>query len=62
MFGEPYGITEDNRVCYLIDGGYVFFQPGFSEDETMTLDYMDIYSENGEFRSELICLKFENPD
>ncbi len=62
MFGEPYGITEDNRVCYLIDGGYVFFQPGFSEDETMTLDYMDIYSESGEFRSELICLKFENPD
>lgn len=60
LFGEPYGITDDNRVCYLIEGGYVSFQPGFSEDEAMTLDYVDIYSESGEFRSELIYSNFEN--
>ena len=50
LYGEPHGITDNNRVYYHINSYYVFFPGNFSSDSEAKLNYLDIYSENGMFK------------
>ena len=53
LYGKPHGITDNNRIYYHINSYYVFFPADFSSNPKSKLNYMDVYSENGKFKSRI---------
>jgi hypothetical protein len=48
LYGEPQGITDDNRAYYYTNKGVIFFPTNFTSDETVELNSIEIYSSNGQ--------------
>ena len=53
LYGKPHGITDNNRIYYHINSYYVFCPVDFSSNQESKLNYIDLYSEDGKFKSRI---------